>query len=155
MIENWLDAVAKVFEMDNGKGGTVRSFRLYERADIPGALSSDLYPCAISYFTDCKPEYAAGGVDTLIWQGLTELHILPNLQMDGLPYLLLFVGRVIKAAAANYQLGGLVEHFLIPKESGAIQLVELGWGEDRNAHRGLLVHWEVKENITGALTFGV
>ena len=61
----------------------------------------------------------------------------------------------MKAAAANYLLGGVVEHFIIPKERSAIQLVRLGWGEAEPTHRGLLVHWEVKENITGALTFGI
>ena len=86
MIEDWLDAVAKVFEMDDGRGGTVRSFRVYERADIPEALRGDLFPCAISYIADCEPEYSDGGVDTIIWHGVTELHVVPNLQMANILY---------------------------------------------------------------------
>jgi len=51
-VENWIDEIAKLFEISDGRKGTVKSYRAYEKADFPEAIT--VYPCAITYTTGVK-----------------------------------------------------------------------------------------------------
>lgn len=149
MIETWIDVWAKNCEISNGRGGTLRSYRLFEKAEIPEGAPE--IPCALSYVTGFKPKYSTAGPTILFWEGYTEFHLTPNLQMIHIPYVQGFYERILAAAAGDMSLGGTVEYFVIPEQDNAIQMVEMTWGEGP-PHRGLLARWQVKENVTGRVT---
>jgi hypothetical protein len=153
MVENWVDAVTKVFEINDGKGGLVLAYRLFEKANIPEAMVQ--FPCALSFIDGIRPVYS-DGLSLIFWSGVTEMHLTPNVDKSNLPYILPFFGRIVKAAAGAYQLGGIVgvEHFIIPEEDNALQLVVLQYG-DEAPHYAIRVRWEVKENVSGSVTVAI
>ena len=149
-VENWIDAVAKAFEIDDGRGGTVRSYRVFEKAEFPEALSD--YPCAITYPVSVSSQYSLGGPCIDLWRGKTEFHITENVNKGNLPMLLRYIARIRYAAAANMKLGGLVEHFVLSTEGPSILgPVVLRYGGEE-PHQGFIVHWVVKENVSGDFT---
>jgi hypothetical protein len=145
MIENWIDKIARVFEIDDGKGGTVLSYHSFDKTDLPESLEH--YPCALGYVTGCRPEYSET-ISLLYWQGLTEFHLVPNVAKSNMPYIVPFFGRIIRAAAANITLGSTpgVFRFSIPAEDNAIQFSRLKYGNEEE-HFGIAVRWIVKENV--------
>jgi len=149
VIENWIDAIAKLWEFDNGRGGTLKSYRVFERAEFPEALTE--FPCAITYPSGLQPEYTVGGPTILLWDGVSEFHITPDVQMVNIPLAFPFYKRILTAAAGSMTLGGKVAYFIIPNEPGAVQFVTFEY-DNGPKHRGLLLRWKVKENITGQIT---
>lgn len=140
MIEDWIDALAKVWEISDGAGGLVRSFRLFERAEFPEALSE--FPCALSYPTEVEIGIASPQMD--IWTGITEFHLYPNTAKSNLPGLMRYYHRIKEAVAANLSLGGRVAEFWLSTEGPSIQgPMDLQYG-DEAPHHGLLVYWKVK-----------
>jgi hypothetical protein len=146
MIENWIDLIAAVWgDVSDGKGGTVRSYRMYEVAEFPASLSE--FPCAVSYPTKVVCEYGAGNSIDL-WDGKTEFHLVPNIDRAHTPYLLQFFARIRDAAALHMTLGGVVDYFILRMEDKSIEgPVELKWGGEE-PHWGLVVYWRVKENVS-------
>jgi hypothetical protein len=150
MIENWLDAVCKVFgTIPNGKGGQVKAYRVFEQGEIPSALTE--YPCAVTYVPEAEPEYTSGAITALVWSGETELHITaaddPALLSDVMKYF----SRVLAVVTANRTLGGKVQFFLLPEGQKSIRMSKLQYGSGP-FHYGLVVMWEVKENISLSLS---
>ncbi len=146
MIENWIDEIAKVWgEIDDGKGGKVRSYQMYEVGEVPDALSE--FPCAISYPRQVLSEYGAGNsVD--LWDGKTEFHLTPNTARSLLPFVIRYFARIRDAAALHMTLGGKVDYFLLQQDGKSIEgPVELKYGGEE-PHWGLIVYWRVKENVT-------
>lgn len=148
-IENWIDSIAAVWDsVDNGKGGKVRSYRVFEKDEFPEALTD--FPCAITYPQGVKATYGSVSVD--LWRGATEFHLFPNEKKNNFPALLRYYRRIIVAAAANLTLGGKVAHFLLlPDEQNIRGPVVLQYGTEM-LHHGLMVYWEVKELTTVTVT---
>jgi hypothetical protein len=151
MIEDWIDTLGKVFEVEDGRGGQVYAYRLFERDEFPDDIPLDR-PVALTFLDNVDFEYSQGGPTLAFWHGSTELNLTPDLSRKRLPYVLRFFKRIMAAAAANMKLGGLVEYFILD-ESATISLEVLKYG-NQAAHLGLVVKWTVKENISGQLTIG-
>lgn len=149
----WLDALAAVWDIDNGRGGTVRSFRVFQKNELPNAITPGMAPCAISYPGKLEIEYSLGGPSILWWTGQTEFHLTEDCKPANLAYILPYYVRIIKAAAANMTLGGLVESFmLLRNDPEAIQKMTYLNADGSDGHEGLLVKWKIKHNISGLLT---
>ena len=149
-VTDWIDEITEVWEFNNGKGGLVKSYRLYENNEFPEALS--VFPCAISYVTSVETQYSLGGPCIDTYEGVTEFHLVPNVSKVNIPYILPFFKRIRDAAAAHMNLGGLVAWWML-KTGGepSISLVTLQYGAE-NPHLGLMVRWSCKENVTGDFT---
>lgn len=145
-ITSWIDKIAAVWAtVEDGKGGFVRSYKSFEKAEFPDALNT--FPCVLTYVTSLPSvQYSAGGVNKAVWRGISEFHVVSNNLKSNYPYLMGFYDRIIKAAAANYQLGGAVDHFVLVNPD-AIRPGVLSYGTE-DSHLGLIVNWEVKENLT-------
>ena len=141
MIESWIDALTRVWEIEDGRGGTVKSYRLFEAEELPEALS--IYPCAISYPT--QMDMHSGSAAYNLWQGVTEFHISPTVEKTAIADVLRYFARIRSAAAANVTLGGLVSYFVLDESSSIQGPVHLEYGE-QSPGMGLIVHWTVKEN---------
>jgi hypothetical protein len=150
-LEDWIDDVAALWDIGDGEGGLVRSYRVYAD-DQPWPESLQELPCALSYATDCTPEYSTGGPLVDMYRGVTEFHLFPNTAKINLPPLMKFFARIRNAAAGSMTLSGKVAHFLLRKDVPGIQgPVTLTYGQDA-PHLGILANWEVKENVTGDYT---
>jgi hypothetical protein len=149
MIENWVDTLCKVWEIDDGRGGTVWSPRIFGKDEFPEAIDA-ARPTALTFLTNTATSYSAGGPCINLYTGYTEFHLAPNLSRSSIPAVLKFIKKIEVAAAGNARLGGIVEHFLLTSEGQpSIQgPVVLQYGEEAE-HLGLVVHWEVKENVSG------
>jgi hypothetical protein len=145
-VTQWIDVLAGVWDINDGRGGTLRSYRLYERDEFPNALV--MFPCAITIPQGLRVEYSAGGPALEWWTGITEFHLSSNVDKNGLPYVLSFVRKIQAAAAGNMSLGGRVEHFLLSQEGDAIRLATLQYGGE-DPHLGLVVSWMVKVSVSG------
>jgi len=149
-VTDWIDKIAQVFEVANGKGGTVLSYRMYDRNNIPEALTS--YPCAISYVTEARHQYSLGGPCLDFYNGVTEFHLTPNASKANLPYIMPYFARIRDAAAGNITLSGTVAHFLLRLDEASVTgPVTLQYGQEE-PHHGLVVRWEVKEEVSGDFT---
>lgn len=143
-VESWIDTLCGIWEISDGRGGTVQSYKVYEKSEFPESISQ--VPCALTYTQGNHMQISAGGGQS-IWQGITEFHLTDNVDKSNFPYIMLFFSRIRTAAAANLQLGGLVDHFslradVIPNVQGP---VTLQYGSEAE-HHGIVVYWEVKES---------
>lgn len=146
MITDWVDKVAEVWgTIDNGKGGSLKSYKIFSRAEFPEALSE--FPCVLTVVTRAnKVQYSAGGPCIGVYDGVSEFHLAKNRSKSNYPFVLTYFEKIIVAAAANLQLGGAVEHFLLAN-SNPITMSVLQYGSE-DAHLGLVVTWQVKEMMT-------
>lgn len=144
MIENWIDALAKVWEVDDGRGGQVQAYRLFERDEFPEDIPLDR-PTALTFFDDVEVAYSLSGPNLAFWTGTTEFNLTPDLSRRRIPAVLRYVPRIIQAAAANMTLGGRVNYFVINTK---ISLIPLKYGNEA-PHLGLEVAWMVKEDLNG------
>jgi hypothetical protein len=146
-VTDWIDRIAIIFEIADGKGGTLTSYRPYDKGEFPEAIND--FPCAIHYITDVRNQYSLGGPCIDYYNGVSEFHLVASTAKSLLPYCMTFLTRIRDAAAANMNLGGRCDHFLLrmdePSQQGP---VALQYG-DENPHWGIVVRWEVKENVTG------
>lgn len=147
-VTDWIDDIAKLWgTMENGQGELLRSYKIFEKAEVPEALIT--YPCAITYVSALSSlSYAAGGV--AIWRGTTEIHVTPNTSKANIPGLMLWYERITVKAASSLQLGGKVDHFkLMPQDP--IRAATLQYASE-DYHHGLIVQWEVKEKLALSLS---
>ena len=156
MIEHWIDAVQDVWATIQGDGFKyVRAPYMFTRADFPTAIDpSDLLssPMALSITGEIQFKYSAGGPNEGFYQGITQFHVSPDLNMGHVPKLLKWPGLIAAKAAGNMKLGGLVHNFVLQNRPDQITgPVELQFG-DETPHWGFIVYWEVKENLNTALT---
>ena len=145
-LVGWLDAACKVFgSISNRKGGNIRSYRVFEKNEIPAALELSS-PCAVTYVQDVSVEYVAGGIDALNWGGMTELHITPVVDPSLLADVMWYFTGVLNAMKANHTLGGRVQWFRLPESEKSIRIIPTTYGQGP-AHYALVVTWEVRENV--------
>jgi len=142
MIDDWIDTLTRVWEVDDGRGGTVQAYRLFERDEFPEEVPLDR-PTALTFVDNVEVEYSLGGPALAFWTGTTEFNLTPDLNKQRIPYVLRFIERIIRAAAANLTLGGRVNFFII---NTTISLEPLQYG-NQAPHLGLVVAWRVKEHI--------
>lgn len=151
-VEEWIDQVCKVWAtVPDGKGGAVRSYSVYERDEFPESIAT--FPCAITYVTSVIDQYSLGGPNIDHWEGITEFHLFPTTDKRNYPAIMLFFARIRNAAAANMKLNNLVNFFMLrqgdePSIEGPVRLTYASEPE----HHGLIVHWIVKDNVTGDFT---
>ena len=148
-VETFIDVLAQIWQFDDGRGGTLRSFGLM---DMPDAITPTMSPCVVSYPLGCQPQYATGGPTLLFWNGRSEFHLTEDVKVGNVPYVVSFFRRIIKAAMANMKLSGTVELFLIPEEENALQFSTYKGADGLDSHQGVVVMWEVKQNVSGSYT---
>lgn len=142
--ENWIDKITALWgTVEDGRGGYVRSYRVFERNEFPESISE--YPCVITWIT--KPtviQYSAGGPAVVVYTGISEFHLFPNTNKTNYPALIKYIDRIIRAAASSITLGGAVSHFLLAPTDPLVPGV-LAYGSEE-PHHGIVVNWVVKEN---------
>ena len=146
MITDWVDLVAEMWgTIDNGKGGSLKSYKLFKRAEFPESLSE--FPCALTIVPGMtKLQYSVGGPCVGVYEGTTEFHLTKGVSKSNYPFCFTYYEKIIVAAAANLQLGGAVEHFIL-SANNPIRFAVLTFGND-DPHLGFVVRWEVKEIMT-------
>jgi hypothetical protein len=152
-IESWIDYLAvKVFGSMTFQGQAVKSFRLFEKNEYPETL--EVFPCWIHYIEHLgESPIGSAGASWLMWQGVSELHFSPQVSKANYPDMLNFYTKTLTAVLANRTLGGLVSYFMLGPGTKIEGPVALQYGLE-NEHPGLIVHWVVKEDISGKFTLG-
>lgn len=149
-VTDWIDKIAKDFEISDGKGGTVVSYRAYDKNNFPESLT--VFPCAISYVTGSRNQYSLGGPCIDFYNGVTELHLTSTTSKALIPYVMGFFARIRNAVAGDITLDSTVDHWLLRLDMDSIQgPAVLQYGQEE-PHYGLIVNWEVKESVTGDFT---
>lgn len=151
-LQSWLDKVCDLMAVTDVRGQQVHSFVVFERNELPDAISPEMVPCAYSYVQNCQPEYSVGGPTILFWEGATEFHLTTDVKPANIPYILTFFEIVLRAAAAKLKLDNTVELFLIPPDGNAMQFATFQNADGRDDHQGFVVRWKVKQPISGDLT---
>lgn len=142
-VENWIDEITKLAgSVSNGKGGKVRSYSVFRKAEFPEVLT--IYPCAISYTTEVTCIYSHGASYDL-WKGVTEFHISAGVQKTIYPELMRYFALIRNAFALHRTLGGKVAYCQLRVDEASMQgPVTFQYG-DEAPHLGILARWEVKE----------
>lgn len=149
MIEDWIDTLVEVWKIDAPGFRTCKSPYLIREKKFPATISpKDDFPIALTIPASLRPKYSQGNKH-MTWYGVTEFHITADLSKDHLPSLLLFPGRILRAAAQHVMLGGLVGNFVIVDQvDGIAGPVQMQWG-DEAPHWGFVVKWMVEESLNG------
>lgn len=144
--ELWHDKLVEVWRINVGDFKQVKSPYLHE---FPDAISpSDDFPIALTFIEDIQPQYSQGNKN-ITWHGVTIFHITPDLKKSWNPMLMLWPARILKAAAANVLLGGLVSNFTIMDQFDGIEGPQAVWHGDEAKHWGFAVNWMVQESLAG------
>lgn len=158
MIEDWIDTLTKVWEVSDGAGGQVQSYRLFERDEFPENIPLDR-PTALTFFDNVDLEYSQGGPNLAFWHGTVEFNLAPDLDRRRIPSVLRYINRILVAAAGNITLGnvsyasGQVNYFIL-EPSSSIEMGVLRYGNAGAEHLGLVAKWTVKETIKGLVVSG-
>ncbi len=145
-VEVWIDTLTRVWEIDDGKGGLVKSYRIFERDEFPEDVPLDV-ATALTFVDDADIQYSQGGPCTVFWHGTTEFNLAPDLSRKHVPRILRYFKRITVAAAANMKLGGCVSYFVLDNTK-SIRMATLRYG-NAAPHLGLEVTWTVKQVIAG------
>lgn len=145
MIEDWIDDLTKVWEVEDGRGGTVKAYRLFERDEMPESVPLDQLT-ALTFFDSVDFEYSTGGPRLAFWRGTVEFNLAPDLDKRRIPFVLRFVGKILRAAAKNMTLGGKVNYMILDPAT-TIEMGVLRYGNAGVEHLGLVVKWVVKETL--------
>lgn len=148
-VSDWIDTLAKKWETLRYEGKNIRSFKLYERGEIPESLSPENMPCAINIMEGSLGDYSAGGSWEYVF-GRTEFHLVPTAAKEHYPRLLDFYKLIRNEAVTGISLSSKVSDFeLVPGEGGHMIRgpVELQYG-DEPWHWGFVVTWRVKEDVS-------
>jgi hypothetical protein len=145
-IESWIDAVVAVAgSVVSHKGGTVKSFRVAGKAEVPEALS--VFPCAIVYAPRMKAAQYSASICKEIWEVRGEFYLFPDTKKSNLPELIRYYTRIRDAVCAAATLGGLVDHFRFA-EGEPMSMVTLAYEVDQPERHGIVAIWEVKSDVT-------
>jgi hypothetical protein len=151
-VENWIDSIVDMWgAMDAHAGHTLRAYLVYRKAEFPAALSD--FPCVLTFVDGLQPNYSAGGPLIDAWTGISEFHLWADLSPAHYPELMLYFARIRTAMAQHLSLGGRVSHFL-PRADVPYPIrgpVKLKYGGEED-HLGIVVQWQVKENVSGEFT---
>lgn len=152
-VEDWIDEIADLAgTVDDGRGGKVRSYRVFAKAEFPESLSD--YPCALTYTAEVRPDYSLSGPCTDLWYGMTEFHLFPNVAKSNYPALMRYFARIKAAFALHMTLNGKVAYVQLRTDEPGLQgPVTLQYGEEAQ-HLGIVARWVVKEDTTGEFTVG-
>ena len=155
MIETWIDELAKVWEISDQRFGTVRSYKLIEKAEFPSSIEASTLsttPVALTIPGWLRPEYSEGGPKIGFYTGVTEFHVAPSLDKGLMPSLMPWYGLILQAAVGHMKLNNTVEYFVIDqdREDAIAGPLGLKYG-DEVVHWGFLVHWKVKEKLNGLI----
>ena len=158
MIDNWIDTVQDMWAGLVGDGfKNVWAPYLIKRAEFPSSIdASDLltHPIALSIVGETQFKYSAGGPNEGFYNGVTEFHVAPSLDMALIPQIMQWPRLIAQAADGNLMLGGIVNVFVLQNRPDPITgPVELQYG-DETPHWGFIVYWEVKENVNAYLSVG-
>lgn len=150
MIESWIDTLCDVWRTVEAPGfRTMKSPYLIKEKKFPSAISpKDDFPIALTIPASVDPMYSVGGPREAFYSGVTQFHITPDLDMGNIPAMLPYYGHILRVAAGNLLLGGLVEDLTI---TGIVGPIAMQFGDEAE-HWGFMVNWTVKEKIT--LTVG-
>lgn len=147
MLENWIDEITKLFgKLSNGSGGNVRSYKLFELAELPEAIT--VFPCAISYVEDVVMTMPDSGPNVDMWRGITELHIAPGMKKSDYPKILPYFNRVRGIFALDRTLGGKVQYCKLTVEGPSIEGPIIFSPDTEITNQGLMVHWVVRERLS-------
>lgn len=155
-ITTWLDAIQDVWAtVSDGSGGQVKAPYVFKRDEFPEAINPDEFPIALSYPTGVEQQYSSGGPCIEYWTGQTEFHISPNVNKHNLAAVLRYFDRIRDAAAGNMLLSGAVNgHFMLRVDTqNILGPLTLQYGGEE-PHHGLMVYWQVKDNVSGEFTVG-
>jgi hypothetical protein len=144
MVEDWIDTMTRVWEISDGKGGQVRSYRIFEREEFPEEVQLDV-PTALTFVENLDVEISQGGPGIIMWHGTTTFHVTPDMSRARLPNVLRYIQRILTAQAANMKLSGLVDYFAL-ESTDSIGIVAMQYGNEAR-HLGLEVKWMVKEQV--------
>lgn len=146
MIIDWVDAMCDVWAGIDAPGfGRVKAPYLVKRAEFPASISpKDDFPIALTIPASVDLMYSTGGPLEGFYTGVTEFHLTPDLSKAHLPSLLMWYGKIWRAAAANMKLGGLVHSFMLTENNSIVGPLALKYGDEAE-HWGFLVNWIVKE----------
>jgi len=147
MIEDWIDNLAKRWEISDGKGGTVRSYQVFERNEFPETITDP--PCVLTIPKRVVYKYSSGSQYALHY-GISEFHLTLDAKKERLPEMIRYYHRILVAAAGDVTLGGLVEYFMLSQEEGEGSLIgpaELKYGGEE-PHWGIVANWIVKESLS-------
>jgi hypothetical protein len=151
-IMAWVDKLAAIWEFSDGRSGTLKSYRLFERDEFPESLT--VFPCALTIPMAVSLEYSAGGPCYEHWEGVTQFHLAANTSKAHIPYMLPFYRRITAAAAQNATLGGTVKFFGL-RQAGdggpSIEVRNLQYGSEPE-HLGLVTYWKARVNVSGEFT---
>ena len=143
-VENWIDEIAALWEISDGKGGTVTSYRAFEKADFPEAIT--VYPCAITYVSGVRMDLPQD-IETNIWSGVSEFHLVAGIGKHHYPFVMRYFERIKNAAKGNKNLSGKVALFILDHENISIQgPAVMSYGSEE-PHLGLVVRWVVTELV--------
>lgn len=145
-VEVWIDKLTRVWEIDDRKGGLVKSYRVFEKDEFPEDVPLDR-ATALTFVDDVDIQYSQGGPTTVFWHGTTEFNLAPDLSRRHMPRILRFFKPITVAAAANFKLGGSVSYFVLDTPK-SISMATLRYG-NAAPHLGLEVTWTVKQVIAG------
>ncbi len=152
MIETWIDPLCKVWEFDGPGFNAVHSFKLIEKREFPSSIDPKdlaLNPIALTIPAAIQPMYSKGHKH-FTWFGVTEFHVAPDLDFGRMPDMIFWYGRILRAAAAHMQLGGIVANFVIVDRPDGIEgPLGLKYGRE-DLHWGFTVKWMVNEVPTNA-----
>ena len=153
-VETFLDEICKTFAVSDGGIGTVRSFLVFERNELPEAVTAEMTPCAVTYVTDLQVQYSTGGPTIFYWQGQTDFHLTKDVAAKNVAQVMKYFGRIAAAAMQNMTLGGLVELFTILQNTeNSLQFVTYKHPVTGNDdHQGIVVKWSVKQPVSGQYT---
>jgi hypothetical protein len=146
-LENWIDDVVDVFAgITAHTGKPLRAYYVFKRREFPDAIAD--FPCALTFVQSAAPTISAG-LCLEMWQGITEIHLFPDISRVHFPECMLYYARIRNAFAAHMQLGGKVDicslrwDVLDPIRGP----VRLQYGSE-DPHLGMVVQWVVKENVS-------
>jgi len=153
-LETWIDELCKLWgTIEAGKRQNVKSFRLFERADFPAVISVPPVT-AVTFIQSVSMQYGTGSPALDFWRGFTEFHVAKATDKTAIAETNRFFTKIMTAAKAHMKLNGKVDLFLIGGDLGepAIEApVQLRYGE-KSVNIGLVVHWFVFEDTSGAFT---
>lgn len=154
-VTDWIDEVAKAAGgVKAYPKGYVKSFWCFKRTEFPEAITE--FPSAISYVQNMRLVTGGESGPTLyLWRGVTEFHILPGTSKAGLPEVMRYYDRIVRAFLLHRTLGGKVASFSLLTEGDGEAItagnLTYGTGETAVTHLGLVAYWKVKEVVSGVV----
>lgn len=140
--------------VSDGGLGSVRSFLVFGVNQMPESITPEMVPCAISYVTDMQVQYSEGGPTIFYWSGQTDFHLTRDVKIANVPMIMKYFGRIFAACAQKATLNSTVELFtIIQNTANAMQFVTYKHPvTNADDHQGIVVHWTVKQKVSGQYT---